>query len=184
MAADDPPPQTPAKATEPSNTEPMTVRMTVYPALPPVVAMKHRLLPRYFDKIDGNAAIQYLKASMPESIGTRLQERQDKMADLLDGEMQKFDVDAARTLVNEIGDTTFEYLRLASRRREVDWGMPFQEHRLFEILLPEVQQMRQFARYLALRARGDRRGADRRGNSNAPRRVFTGAAYRRRSDID
>ena len=138
---------------EPSKTEPMTVRMTVYPALPPVAVMKHRLLPGYLEKVDGNAALQYLKGSLPEALGTRLQERQDQIADLLDGEMKDFDVERARALMAEIGDNTFEYLRLASRRRDVDWGMPFQEHRIYEIMIPEVQQMRQFGRYLALRAR-------------------------------
>ena len=80
---------------EPSNTEPMTVRMTVYPALPPVAVMKHRLLPGYLEKVDGNAALQYLKGSLPEALGTRLQERQDQIADLLDGEMKDFDVGAS-----------------------------------------------------------------------------------------
>jgi hypothetical protein len=115
--------------------------------------MKHRLLPGYLDKIDGNAAIQYLKGGLSESLGTRLQERQEQIGELLDGEMKDFDSEKARALLAEIGDTTFEYLRLASRRRDVDWGMPFQEHRIYEILIPEVQQMRQYGRYLALRAR-------------------------------
>jgi hypothetical protein len=153
IVADDLPPQTPAKATETTKREPITVRMTVYPALPPTVVMKHRLLPGYLDKIDGNAAIQYLKGGLSESLGTRLQERQEQIGDLLDGELKDFDAEKAGTVLAEIGDNTFEYLRLASRRRDVDWGMPFQEHRIYEILIPEVQQMRQYGYYLALRAR-------------------------------
>ena len=139
---------------QPDPNEPQVTRLVLHPAEPPAVAMKHRLLPRYLDLVPGNAAVQYLKAALPDSGGPRVAEAQDKLADLLDQPRDKFDIEQARKLLHdEIGNTLFEYLRWASIREECEWNLPIREQQLFSILLPEVQQLRTYGRYLAVRAR-------------------------------
>jgi hypothetical protein len=139
---------------QPDPNEPQITRLTIHPVEPPAIAMKHRLLPRYLDFVPGNAAVQYLKAALPESGGPKVQEAQEQLAELLEQPLDKFDVEQARKVLREeIGDTQFAYLRWASIREECEWNLPIREQQLFSILLPEVQQLRMYGRPLALRAR-------------------------------
>jgi hypothetical protein len=148
-----PRPQAHAQADKPADpNEPPTTRLTIHPAEPPAIAMKHRLLPRYVELMPGNAAIQYLKI-FPEGGDNELKKHIDKIADLQDQSTKDFQVEEARKILTAIGSTTFEYLRLASVRKDCEWDVPFREHDLYAILLPEIQDLRSSARYLSLRAR-------------------------------
>ncbi|MEX2139391.1 MAG: DUF1559 domain-containing protein [Pirellulales bacterium] len=136
----------------PNPDEPPTTRLVIHPAEPPAIAMQHRLLPRYLDLKPGNAAVQYLKA-LPEGGDAELKKHDERIGELLDQPKGEFQVEEARKIVKEIGTSTFEFLRLASLRTDCDWDLPIGEHELYSILLPELSSLRQFSRYLALRAR-------------------------------
>jgi hypothetical protein len=140
--------QEPAKS---NPNQPRTVRLTVYPAAPPAIAMKHRLMPRYLDLVPGNAAVQYLKA-LPEGGDATIKKHAERMEELLEQKREDFEVDEARKILQDFG-SVFEFLKLASVRDECQWDLPIREQDVYSILLPELQSMRQFGRSLALRAR-------------------------------
>jgi len=131
--------------------EPPTMRISLYPAAPPAVALKHRLLPRYLDLVHGNAAVQYLKA-LPEGGDATIKKHAEKIAELLDQKHEDFQVSDARKILQDLG-SIFEFLKLATVRDECEWNLPIREQEVYSILLPELQSMRQFGRCLALRAR-------------------------------
>jgi hypothetical protein len=144
-----------ARATDdkPAGTEnePPTTRLVIHPAEPPAIAMQHRLLPRYFDRVPGNAAVQYLKV-LPEGGDATVKKHSERISELLDQDRKDFQIEEARQIINEFS-SAFEFLRLGSVREDCDWDLPVREHDLYAILLPELQSMREFGRFLALRAR-------------------------------
>jgi hypothetical protein len=136
----------------PDANEPPTTRLVIHPAQPPAMAMQYRLLPRYLDLMPGNAAMQYLKI-FPEGGDTVLKKHSTRVSELLDQNAEEFSLEEAKKILSEVGPTPFDYLQLASVREDCDWEVPVRERELYFILLPEVQDLRTLARYLALRAR-------------------------------
>jgi hypothetical protein len=132
--------------------EPPTTRLVIHPAEPPAIAMQHRLLPRYLDLVPGNAAVQYLKI-FPEGGDTVLKKHNVRVSELLDQKAEEFSLEEAKKILGEVGPAPFDYLQLASVREDCDWDVPVRERELYFILLPEVQDLRTLARYLALRTR-------------------------------
>jgi hypothetical protein len=124
----------------PDPNEPPTTRLTIHPAEPPAIAMQHRLLPRYFDLMPGNAAVQYLKV-LPEGGDAMIKKHSEKIDELLDQDRKDFQIEEARKIINEFS-SAFEFMRLASVREDCDWDHPVREHDLYAILLPELQSIR------------------------------------------
>jgi hypothetical protein len=124
----------------------------IHPARPPAIAMQHRLLPRYLDLVPGNAAVQYLKI-FPEGGDDVLKKHNQRVSELLNQDLADFSVEEAKKILSEVGQTPFDYLELASVREDCDWDVPVRERELYFILLPEVQDLRTLARFLALRTR-------------------------------
>ena len=58
-----------------------------------------------------------------------------------------------RKFLEPFGGIVKSQLELAVRRKHCNWDMPLREGHVFEILLPEVQEFRNLARIVALRAR-------------------------------
>ncbi len=150
---DTPPAEQPPTVHENDPDAPETRRFTLYPVKSHTAALKHRLLPKYLDKQPGNAALQYLKAILPENWGSEGFQQTEKLHDFLDQPIEKFDVVAARKLLDRINPSIFRFAKLGAHRRDCEWDLPIREENYLEILLPDTQAMRQIGRYLAFRAR-------------------------------
>ena len=125
------------------------VKLTIRPAAAPRPALRYQLLPELKQRIRGNAAVYYGKVTAEHGAIFCRREMLDKIehwrqAPLAD--LRKEDVDMGTSLVEAM-------LTRAARCETCDWQLPIHEEPFFTILLPEVQQTRQFARNLATRAR-------------------------------
>lgn len=138
VRADDAPPRTP-------------VVIVLHPAAEARPALKYQLLPKYLDRLPGNAAVDYGKAlatNAPffandkwweENVHSRLGASVDQLRDVPEDLIPK---------------DLWEILRLAARRETCDWQLPIRDTKdVFSLSLPHVQQMRAFARLVSVRAR-------------------------------
>jgi len=130
------------------------VKIVLHPAAEPKPALKYRLFPDILDRKPGNAAVVYGKVTA-ECLGffgdTKLWENINTkwMAAPL-AELRKDEVRKQFT-----PGSVLYYLDRAARCQYCDWQFPIGEpgQDMWTILLPEVQQMRTFARFLAVQAR-------------------------------
>lgn len=138
-------------------------RLTVHPADAPDPALKYRLLPPLSDRRPGNAAVWYGKVTAEQSNLFNSSEIWEQI-----GAWATMPLDEVRTneLLQSVTDDSgvFKHLEAAARSESCDWQLPIRDEPFYEILLPEVQQARQFARLLAVRVRrqlaeGDFEGA-------------------------
>ncbi len=149
-----------------------TMEMTLHPAAEPRPALKYQLLPDEFDMLDGNSAIYYLKAlGFLEQIAARNRLREFNEAALeharregkSEDEMppyvwlsmapQELPLDAVKSYLTF---TSFQppLLREAVRRRWFDLDRNLREvDDPFAYLLPEIQSMRELARWQSLRSK-------------------------------
>ena len=133
------------------------VKVVLHPAAEPRPALKYRLLPDVLDRKPGNAAVVYGKVKAEQEGFFVDEELWEKVNDyamkapLADLRKEK---GAWRGHVTERGGP-FYFLDRAARCQFCDWQYPIGEpgQDLYSILLPDAQQMRQFARLLAVRAR-------------------------------
>jgi hypothetical protein len=124
------------------------VRMAVHPAAEPVPSLRHMLLPSLADQTGGNAAVLYERAALlgaQKDAGSR-----ERVAKLLDTPLEQMSPDEARQAVAAYNDVMRE-VELGVHRRLTDWDLPLTEG--YEMLLPELGELRNVARALALRAR-------------------------------
>jgi hypothetical protein len=137
-------PQTPA-AHGPRN-------LTLSPAGAPVPALKYRLMPMISDLNPGNAAPTYLR--LKYEYDNAFNKGQENLAAWLEMPLEKLPIQEARQWDMR---GRLKLLELGTRREYCDWGYPLPEQRqeAFDILLPDVQSMRVWGRFLALKARLD-----------------------------
>lgn len=147
-----------------------TRHLTLHPKLEPVPALKHRFIPDDFDRIDGNAAIFYLKAMgfLEESHAKEMimkferdsakkaeEEGQDDYPPYVWLKMspQELPVDEVKKFLRLVGFQK-SLLRNASYRTDfsLDRNIKGVDNPIF-YLLPEINAMRQVARYQSLRVR-------------------------------
>lgn len=141
-----------------------TVRLTITPAVEPLPALKYQLLPKFVDRRPGNAALRYTKAMLDYRPEAKVDTQVDAWLKLPFAEFAKREtIDAIRNSHDTY--KTFEAvyhsnvtyiiddLRAAARLESCNWELPIREQMVFTIKLPEVQEMRRMARYVALRAR-------------------------------
>ncbi len=139
----------PAAAQAPA---PEPIKLVLPPAAEPVPALKYLLLPELSDKTPGNAAFLYYRAFSPEwwtNVRQRaIMEKAEKAEETPIAELKNSDL-----------RWTLEFNALrevdrASRREYCDWQLtPRVKEDGINLLLPDVQSMREFARFLAVRAR-------------------------------
>ena len=128
--------------------EDKALRITVSSAPEPRPALKHQLLPEFFDRTPGNAAVDYGKVTAEQGAvfgnDQWWEENWRKRIDAPLAELrgQKLELPGI-----------FETLDRAARREHCDWQVPIREGNFYSVLLPELQQTRSFARLLGLRAR-------------------------------
>ena len=129
--------------------EQLPVKVTIYPAAEPSPALRYQLLPEFFRRINGNAAVYYGKVTaeqIPFFSNEELAEKIENWRAAPLEDLRKPDVDLP------LGSIEY-YLDRAARCKYADWQLPIGDEPFFEILLPDLQQTRQFARILATKAR-------------------------------
>ncbi len=114
-------------------------------------ALKYRLLPKFIEQRQGNAAVYYGKVTADQSHFFGNHELQNQIVDLIEASLQE--VRGSEIAAGAMPDNIYHQLRLAALCNSCDWQIPIHHERFFEILLPELQQTRHFARLLAVRAR-------------------------------
>ena len=128
-------------------------QLTLYAAAEAVPALRYRLTGNFSDRIVGNAAVYYGKVTAEQM----LLFNNSELAAAID-ELQTMPLDQIRESkwAKQLGESTsswFQQLQFASRCSHCEWQVPYREGVFWEILLPELQQTRSFARFLAVRAR-------------------------------
>lgn len=129
------------------------IRLAITPAVEPVPALRYQLLPTFVEQRPGNAAVRYLRVAAQYRPADEVN---SKIADMLAKPLAEFakaaeDADVKALLERDV----FVELQRAARLDRCEWELPFREQFAFAILLPELQEMRRLARYVALRARRD-----------------------------
>jgi hypothetical protein len=128
--------------------------LTVTPAAAPTPALKYHLLPELRETTPGNAVMLYYRAFAPDwwrHIQSN-KELTEKINDALD--KPAADVKAVPELAFVRDWRALKEVDRAARREHCDWELT---HRVREegvnLLLPDVQSMRDFLRYLKIRAK-------------------------------
>lgn len=127
------------------------VELTVGPAAAPTPLFRYRLLPANYDQVDGNAAPIYLRL---------VHEQRDEWLDTLSSDGDRFisepihelDVDALRAYATA-NENLIEQLSAAALRSHCDFEYVLEGVDPIMILLPDVQTIRVYGRFLAARAR-------------------------------
>lgn len=135
------------------NADEKALKITLHPMPEPRPALKYRLLPTMPDLIKGNAAVYYGKVTA------------EQWPLFSDGERWKTINKWRETPLEELRrekalkqlqfGSVYDYLERGSRCEDCDWQLPLGEGDFYSILLPELQQIRQFARFLATKARAE-----------------------------
>lgn len=121
--------------------------LEVHPAAVPDPVLKYRLLPGYGERRAGNAAVFYGKVTAEQSVYFR-REYWDQYQQLRELPLAE---QLTSPLLDNFGSTPgYSMLRMAALCDDCDWQHPLRDENALEILLPEVQQTRNFARLLEL----------------------------------
>jgi len=124
-------------------------KWTLHAAAPARDVLKYQLLPPFAARITGNAAVYYGKVTAEQQgvFGNR------PLLDKIDDWREK-SLDDLRQQSEDLPTQGIErMLARAARCTYCDWQLPIRDENYFELLLPEVQQTRSFARILCTRAR-------------------------------
>jgi hypothetical protein len=129
-------------------------RLVLHTATEPRPALKYELLPGLLDRRPGNAAVLYNKIGFTFRGGAEFHEEQNKISQWIDVDLplEKFPREEARKVIEPWG-RVLDDLELASRCEQCDWELPLRERNVISLLLPEVQESRNYARLLSLNAR-------------------------------
>jgi hypothetical protein len=129
------------------------IKLMIHPAAAPAPALKYQLLPDVRDLTPGNAALGYYRAlsfrgEMPHAPGMG-----DKEYNWLSVPLKDFPREEARKFLHDYRHLLREVER-AARCDRCDWQLLTRiREEGFQLLLPDVQQMRFIANLLALQAR-------------------------------
>lgn len=126
-----------------------TVKISLYPAAEPVPALRYQLLPPMIQRRPGNAAVIYGKVTAEQITFFGKTELQENIVKWLEMPFDEFPKEQVRQEFNP----PLSFLKMAARCESCDWDLPIREEMFYMILLPDVQQARQFGRILALQAR-------------------------------
>ncbi len=127
--------------------------LAVSPAEQASPALRYRLLPISSELNPGDASPVYLRLryQVDDARWKQIQEKSDAWNSV---PLEKLPISEARQFVDQWAGRT-KLLRIGTRRQSCDWSYPLAEQRqeIIEILLPDCQDMRQWARLLQLKAR-------------------------------
>lgn len=137
---------------DPAN-QPREIFLAVDTADESMPALKNSMMPNVLDKQIGNAATFYYRAfSMMAEVDRG---NSQQLFELLDASPQELiDADVGKTL--EDFENVFQAIHTASMRERCDWEWRMQDLEginAIYFLLPEVQQLRELGRLVAIRAR-------------------------------
>jgi hypothetical protein len=159
----------PTSAPEPAEQRPDPAKptvITVRPAAAPVPALRYQLMPERRDFVAGNAAVFYHRAT--ELLLNRRQENQpdaqpaahgqprprsieQEIADWVTVPSGEVPLDQARRRLDDFKNVLHE-VELGAWRQSCDWQYDHRDEG-FNLLIPEVQEMRSLCRVVALSAR-------------------------------
>lgn len=150
------------------------INLTVYPAPIPRPAMKYHLLPRLADQTPGNAALLYheifehfpswyMRFPMDNNVEINpdldAQHSNDyvvkfeKLSQWQEMPLNELPKEEIRKVLSRM-ESWIEYLEIASKRRECDWGWPIHEvENPRDVNIDEAFYTRTLVKLLALRAR-------------------------------
>src|SRR5262245_19871728 len=125
--------------------------LTVTPQPAPVPALKYRLFPLASERKEGNAVPIYLRLIHEQTDQARKYwtETPRKWNDL---PIDRVPLGEAREFLTRMRPF-FRQFDLGVRRTKAEWNYTFDQGSVFDILLPDVQQMRNYVPMLVLRAR-------------------------------
>ncbi len=140
-----------------------TVVIHLAPA--PRPALKYRILPERDQLVPGNAALFYHRAlgflyqnrrvELEQAVqekGDMSQSSADRVSDWLEMPLDEFPVEEARTLLESNYQRILNEVELGAFRESCDWGLDNRPEG-YDLLLTEMQESRELARLVALRAR-------------------------------
>lgn len=132
--------------------QPAGKRLEVTPAGEPRPALAYRLLPMVSERTPGDAAPVYLR--LGHEYHSAWPDLSKKPAEWLDLPDDQFPLAEARAFVDQHA-ARLRLLGFAARRATCDWAYTIAEQRdqIIEVLLPDAQELRTWARLLALKAR-------------------------------
>lgn len=133
--------------------EQTSTKITLHPMGESRPALAHRLLPTMPDLIPGNAAVHYGKVTAEQIRLFSNDEKWNQINQWSSTPLEELRRDDALKQLRFV--IVYDQLRRASRCKTCDWQLPLGRENSFSILLPEVQQLRQFARFLSARARAE-----------------------------
>lgn len=132
---------------------PEPIALDVSPAPEPWPSLRYRLMPIVPDLNPGDAAPLYLRIRHETStdVMNRIPDAETKWMKL---PLSEFPTAEARKFVDSWG-SKLKQIEFGAHRQTCDWdySLPEQSGNAIEILLPDVQEMRQWARLLAMKAR-------------------------------
>lgn len=129
------------------------IELSVSPAEQPSPALRYRLLPISSELNPGDAAPMYLRlrSQLDDAEWKQIEEKADAWNSV---PLEKLPIPDARQFV-DLWAGKSKLLRIGTRRQYCDWSYPLAEQRqeIIEILLPDCQDMRKWARLVQLKAR-------------------------------
>jgi hypothetical protein len=151
LHAQDPPPLAKADDKPPPDMWLVDRSLVVTPKAEPVPALKFRLFPLASERKPGDAAPIYLRLAHERNDATKklIYDKTDAWNEL---PLDKLPVKEARAFLDGFR-YNLRQMELAARRQTCDWQYTLDEGNIFELLLPDVQEMRTQFRILALKAR-------------------------------
>ncbi len=125
------------------------VEITIHPKTAPVPALKYRLFPAEPDRTPGDAAPIYIRLGVGMQGTETIHKRVGELASL---PVKDLPIDEARKLVEQLR-FRLEQLSFGARRKTCDWNYTLSEQRedAITILLPDVQEMRNWTRVLQVK---------------------------------
>lgn len=126
------------------------VKLTLHPAPQPIPALKYRLLPGRLDQKPGNAAVHYGKVTAEETRFFSSREMLDNIANWQETPLAE--LRDGRLKLPTSGGIEGS-IRRGAYCQLCDWQLPIGDVPFYGMLLPELQQTRNFGRILGVRAR-------------------------------
>ena len=139
-------------------------KLTLTPAGPPHPRLRYRFSPEARQLAEGNAATMYYRTIVMFQQDDRERKASRQAVDWLELPLAELPRDDVRKMISSLRGTLDE-VRLAARRKTAEWDLPLREGGV-STLLPEIQEIRELARLMALDVRlticeGDYAGASR-----------------------
>jgi hypothetical protein len=127
------------------------IKLTVTPAGAPQPHLRYRFSPAARQLSEGNAAAMYYRAIVVLQQDDRDNKEMTKVYNWLDLPIGELPREEGRRTMAKF-HSVLEEARLAGRRKRVEWDLPLAEQGV-ATLLPEMQEMRELTRLLAIEVR-------------------------------